>query len=210
MTELSIYGNPGTGNRYEDTRIGRVTNYNPSASRVTSHIHVASAEHRLARWFRSLQEEFRSDIRLQHTLDDIMRYHTRLPKTIGLEAKLQDGGFRPTDIAGAERSKRAFCKKMTRYQYFESAQRIDGYLFARIVHLFDTYVMPLIREGRPTDAIRQAVYEEVIMPVMEEVNTHGGDDRCLGYNEDDLYGMLYYLTGKCHINWADYDVHPRL
>lgn len=208
--KLNIEGHPGTGNRYEEAHMGRVTNYNPNASHVTNHIHMSPAEHRLARWFRSLQEEFRSDTRLQHRLDSIRRYRTRLPKAIGLEAKLTDGGFRPSDIASARRSQLAFSKKSTRYQYFESAQRIDGYLFAKVSHLFDTYVMPLIRRDSPLDTVRQAVYEQVITPVLEEVNTHGADDSCLCYDEDDLYGMLYYLTGNCHINWTDYDVHPRL
>ena len=97
-----------------------------------------------------------------------------------------------------------------RYQYFESAQRIDDYLFAKVCHLFDIYVMPLIREGKPLDIIRRMAYEQVVAPVVEEVNAHSGEDSCLAYNVDDIYGMLYYLTGKCHINWADYDLHPRL
>lgn len=41
---------------------------------------------------------------------------------------------------------------------------------------------------------------------MNELNENGAADACLCYNEDDIYGMLYYLTGNCHINWTDYDV----
>ena len=48
------------------------------------------------------------------------------------------------------------------------------------------------------------VYEKVVLPIIDEINANGSCDRQLCYNEDDIYGMLYYLTGKCHINWKDY------
>lgn len=207
---VNIKGNPGTDNAYTDVRMAQVGNYNPQARTVVNHLHASPGGHRLATLYDRLQEEYQGDERLQRRLDDIRRYRTRLPHTIGLEAKLRDGGFAPIDIADALRSKQAYSKKCTRYQYFESAQRIDGYLYARLSHLFDTYVMPLIREGRPLPEVRQTVYEQVIQPVMEQVDTCGAQDRCLCYTEDDLYGMLYYLTGNCHINWACYDIPPSL
>jgi hypothetical protein len=54
--------------------------------------------------------------------------------------------------------------------------------------------------------IKQAVSEQVIIPVMKELNENGEDDIYLCYTTDDILGMLYYLTGNCHINWANYDV----
>ena len=208
--DLNIQGDPGHGNSYADIHTGTVGNINPQATSVTNNYYLPGSEHRLTRWFRSLSQEFASDRRLCAKLHDLSRYRTRLPKTIGLEAKLRDGGFRPADVASALRSKQSFSKKATRYQYFESALRIDDYLFAKLCHLFDTYAMPLITEGRPLPLVRQAVYEQVITPLCEEIDRYGADDSCLHYTEDDLYGMLYLLTGKCHIDWTDYDVHPRL
>ena len=208
--EYKFKGNPGTGNTFQDTRMEQVANYNPNALQVTNNFQAPVTRHRLTKWYERLEEEARNNVRIQRKLGDLRRYHTRLPKTIGLEAKLQDAGFGRTEITSALRSKQAFSKKSMRYQYFESAQRIDDYLFAKVCHLFDIYVMPLIREGKPLDIIRRAAYEQVVGPVVEEVNTHSGEDSCLTYNVDDIYGMLYYLTGKCHINWADYDLHPRL
>ena len=43
-----------------------------------------------------------------------------------------------------------------------------------------------------------------IQVAIDEINANGSCDRQLCYNEDDIYGMLYYLTGKCYINWKDY------
>ncbi|HBE54506.1 MAG TPA: hypothetical protein DDW22_00040 [Prevotellaceae bacterium] len=206
----NIQGNLEHVKNYADIHAGTVGNLNPQATSVTNNYYLPGSEHRLTYWFRRLREEFAGDRRLSSKLDDLSRYRTRLPNTIGLEAKLRDGGFRPADIASAMRSKQAFSKQATRYQYFESALRIDDYLFAKLCHLFDTYAMPLITGGCPLPQVRQAVYERVITPVREEIDKYGAEDSCLHYGEDDLYGMLYLLTGKCHIDWADYDVHPRL
>lgn len=120
-----------------------------------------------------------------------------------MEAKLKDGGFSQSAIDKARRLKMYFAKKSTRFQYYESAQLIDGYLFAKLCQRFDTYILPNI-ESHPLCDIRQMVYEKVVLPIIDEINANGSCDRQLCYNEDDIYGMLYYLTGKCHINWKDY------
>ena len=199
--KLNVNGNPGTGNSYNETKIDNVDNYNPNAREVNNY--YTQSESRLGGWFRRLNDEINNDIRLQKKLDDIKRYRTKLPHTIGLEAKLKDGGFSQSAIDKARRLKMYFAKKSTRFQYYESAQLIDSYLFAKLCHRFDTYILPNI-EGHPLCDIRQMVYEKVVLPIIDEINTNGSCDRQLCYNEDDIYGMLYYLTGKCHINWKDY------
>jgi len=198
---FSVNGDPGTGNSFNDTRIRKVHNYNPNAREVNNY--YTQSESRLGAWFRRLDEEFNNDIRLQKKLDDIKRYRTKLRHTIGLEAKLADGGFSQSAIDKARRLKMYFAKKSMRFQYYESAQLIDCYLFAKLCHRFDTYILPYI-ESLPLCDIRQMVYEKVVLPIIDEINANGSCDRQLCYNENDIFGMLYYLTGKCHINWKDY------
>ena len=199
--KLDVNGDPGTGNSYNEAKIDKVDNYNPNAREVNNY--YTQSESRLGAWFRRLDEEFNNDIRLQKKLDDIKRYRTKLRHTIGLEAKLEDGGFSQSAIDKARRLKMYFAKKSTRFQYYESAQLIDSYLFAKLCQRFDTYILPNI-ESHPLCDIRQMVYEKVVLPIIDEINANGSYDRQLCYNEDDIYGMLYYLTGKCHINWKDY------
>ena len=139
-------------------------------------------------------------------MDDIMRYRTKLRHTIGLEQKLLDGGFPKKAIDKARRQKQSYAKKATKYQYYEMANKIDNYIFAIVSDHFDREVLPLIEDEKPLREINQAVYDKVILPVMEELNTVGDSDTCLCYTLDDVFGMLYYLTGNCHINWAIYDV----
>lgn len=204
--EVNINGNPGTGNRYEDVKLAQVGSYNPNAKEV--HIHQPAAEHnnRLVTWLRKLQEQVDNDIQIQEKMDRIRRYHTKLPRTLGLKRKLQDGGFTKTAIDKACRLKQGYAKKATKYQYYEMANRIDDYLFAIVSNHFDIYILPLIKAEKPLEEINQAVYEKVIKPVVNELNVNGAEDTCLCYTIDDIFGMLYYLTGNCHINWAIYDV----
>ena len=197
---LNVKGNPGTGNSFNDTNIRKVDNYNPNAREVNNY--YTQSESRLEGWFLGLNEEIKNDIRLQKKLDDIKRYRTKLPHTIGLEAKLKDGGFSQSAIDKARRLKMYFAKKSTRFQYYESAQLIDSYLFAKLCNRFDTYILPNI-ESQPLSEINQMVYEMVVQPIVDEINANGSCDRQLCYNEDDIYGMLYYLTGNCHINWKE-------
>ena len=204
--ELNIKGDPGKGNRYEDVRMENVCSYNPAAKKVIINQTSIAPQSRLASWFARLQEDFKNDVRLQKKMDDIMRYRTKLRHTIGLEQKLLDGGFPKKAIDKARRQKQSYAKKATKYQYYEMANKIDNYLFAIVSDHFDREVLPLIEDEKPLREINQAVYDKVILPVMEELNTVGDSDTCLCYTLDDVFGMLYYLTGNCHINWAIYDV----
>lgn len=199
---LNVEGDPGTGNSYNKTKIDKVGNYNSNVRDVYNNYYTQS-ESRLGGWFRRLNEEINNDIRLQKKLDDIKCYRTKMRHTIGLEAKLKDGGFSQSAIVKAQRLKMYFAKKSMRFQYYESAQRIDIYLFAKICHRFDTYILPNI-ESLPLIEINQMVYEMVVRPIVDEINANGSCDRHLCYTEDDIFGMLYYLTGNCHINWKEY------
>lgn len=199
---LNVEGDPGTGNSYNKTKIDKVGNYNSNVRDVYNNYYTKS-ESRLGGWFRRLNEEINNDIRLQKKLDDIKCYRTKMRHTIGLEAKLKDGGFSQSAINKARRLKMFFAKKSMRFQYYESAQRIDIYLFAKICHRFDTYILPNI-ESQPLSEINQMVYEMVVRPIVDEINANGSCDRHLCYTEDDIFGMLYYLTGNCHINWKEY------
>lgn len=204
--ELNIKGDPGKGNCYEDVRMEHVGSYNPAAKKVIVNQTSIAPQSRLASWFARLQEDFKNDVRLQKKMDDIMRYRTKLRHTIGLEQKLLDGGFPKKAIDKARRQKQSYAKKATKYQYYEMANKIDNYLFAIVSDHFDREVLPLIEDEKPLREINQAVYDKVVVPVMEELNTVGDSDTCLCYTLDDVFGMLYYLTGNCHINWAIYDV----
>ena len=95
--DLTIKGNPGTGNKYNDVRLGHAGSYNPAAKDV-HHYYLAPepAESRLSTWFRKLAEEFRNDEKLRRKLDDIKRYKTVLTRHAGWTENSRTAVLPPT------------------------------------------------------------------------------------------------------------------
>ena len=77
--------------------------------------------------------------------------------------------------------------------------------FSLISTNFDIYVYPLILENQSKKYILEILNEKVIQPILEILNKEGAEDNYLNYNANDIFGMVYFLTGKCHLNWKDYD-----
>lgn len=70
---------------------------------------------------------------------------------------------------------------------------------------FETYILPLINNQASKDDILKEVVIKVVEPVLDLINIEGECDEFLNYNAEDIFGMIYYLTGQCHLNWINYD-----
>jgi hypothetical protein len=160
---------------------------------------------RFSKRFEKLNSEVANNERFAGILDDLKYYITKLDG-IDMPTKLNDGGFSSGEILAATRKKEKYAKKLEKNKFFESAQWIDSQLFAKIKMDFETYVeKPLIYKGASKDIILKTIVEKVITPILDLINIEGENDEILNYNAEDIFGMIYYLTGKCHINWKDYD-----
>ena len=157
------------------------------------------------RKFQKLAKEIEQDQRYEKTIDDLEYYNTILDGSLGLEQKLQDGGCLKSEIDRALRQKLKFAKKQEKYKYYESAQYINSHLFAEILLKFEDYVKPLIYNHANKVEVFKAVSNDVIHPILDKLNIEGVDDDYLCYDAEDVYGMVYYLTGICHINWKNYE-----
>lgn len=166
---------------------------------------ILSKKTRFSKRFEKLNEEVASDVKYEGVMDSLKHYLTKLDG-IDMPTKLKDGGFSENEIIKATRRKEKYAKKLEKNLFFESAQWIDSQLFAKIMIDFETYIeLPLINKGANKDDILTAVVENVINPVLHLINVEGENDDVLNYSLEDVFGMVYYLTGKCHINWKDYD-----
>jgi hypothetical protein len=159
---------------------------------------------RLGQRFKKLKEEVEKDIRYNDFIEDFRRYNTELDG-ISMPQKLKDGGFDTKEIERATYRKHLYSKKLEKNILYESAQLIDLELFAMINIKFETYVEPLIKTNTPLPEIKISVSENVIDPIFKMINQDGQDDTFLNYNVEDIYGMIFFLTGKCHLTWANYD-----
>lgn len=159
---------------------------------------------RFSKRFEKLNKEVASDERYEGIMDSL-KYYLTSRDGIDMPTKLQDGGFNQNEIIEATRKKEKFAKRLELNKFFESAQWIDSQLFGKIKMDFQAFVLPLVNSGISKDEIFKELVLKVIYPVLDLINVEGENDEVLNYNADDIFGMVYYLTGQCHLNWKNYD-----
>ena len=202
--DLNVTGDPGQGNSYNETTLQHVDSFNPTATTVTNNYNYSSNSSRLASDFERLRQEILKGVK-QETIEELKYYITKLPGTRSAEEKLTDGGFKTSFIREAIRLKDLYARRATMYQDYPSAQQINLDLFSRIRHEFDDTIFPIIEGGADLSSVMQQIRTKIVNPIMQLLNENGAYDEHLHYSEDHIYGMIYYLTGMCHLNWKDYD-----
>lgn len=160
---------------------------------------------RFSKRFEKLNEEVLNDERYEGVMDSLKKYLTKLDG-ISMPEKLEDGGFTEKEILKATIRKDKYAKQLEKNKFYESSQWIDSQLFAKIMIEFETHAeLPLINNGADKNQILHTVVEKVIKPILDLINIEGENDTFLNYTLEDVFGMVYYLTGKCHINWKNYN-----
>jgi hypothetical protein len=117
---------------------------------------------------------------------------------IGLEQKLIDG-HRDSLIEYAKEVKERFHKKLLKTsQYSLAAQEINAYILFKIRACFMGEIYELICNDTPIQQINFLITERIIKPTMAELGLN-----IFQYTDDDIRGMIYFLTGNCHIKWSN-------
>jgi hypothetical protein len=115
---------------------------------------------------------------------------------IGLEKKLQNGSFNE-NVELAETLKEMFYRKVEHFRFSKSAQKIFLYVMANVMSLFHTKIYQLICNDTAHDIIMSKIQDEIVDVLSQKL----GENILEIYN-DCILGMLYYLTGNCHIKWS--------
>lgn len=119
----------------------------------------------------------------------------RRSAVIGLENKLIKGG-RGDLVDDAIEKKDHFAKRLSRSQLNPRRQWIYLYILQKIKATFDSSIRPLIKSKAGSEVIDVAIYHYIVDRVYSEVI---GSDSTI--DQDTISGMLYFLTGKCHLVW---------
>jgi hypothetical protein len=175
-----------------------------NAGNVEGNVYLSSKT-RFAKRFEKLNHEVANNVRYEEIMDSLKNYLTKLDGNLDMPTKLRDGNFNESEIIRATKRKENYAKQLERNKFFESAQWIDSQLFARIKMEFEAHIEPLINNGSSKDEIVREVAIKVVNPMLDLINIEGENDEFLNYNAEDIWGMVYYLTGQCHINWKNYD-----
>lgn len=196
--DLKVDGNPGQGNTFQEHTYKHIDDYYDHPT-----IYHQEQSTRLATDFENLRKEILKEV-TQETIEELKYYITELPGTKPFEEKLTDGGFSEDSIQEATRLKELYRKRAQMYRNYPSAQQINLDLLSSIKNSFYAYIFPLIEDGTPLRTVMQQIRERIVVPTKELLNKNGMYDDKLRYNEDHIYGMIYYLTGMCHLNWTVY------
>jgi len=174
-----------------------------NAANIEGNVYL-SKKTRFAKRFEKLNIEVASDERYEGIMESL-KYYLTSRDGIDMPTKLQDGGFKESEIIEATRKKEKYAKRLELNKFFESAQWIDSQLFGKIKMDFEAFILPLVNGGATKDELLKEVVLKVVQPILDLINIEGENDEVLNYNADDIFGMVYYLTGQCHLNWKNYD-----
>lgn len=114
----------------------------------------------------------------------------------GVKTKLGKAGY-DNLLEFALVTKEMFVKKLTEFQFSKSAQEMQCLLLAEVYTRFHHFVWPALCEGQGQGAVQALVQQFIINPVSEMLG-----ENVLDIYTDELTGMVYFLTGNCHIRWA--------
>lgn len=117
-------------------------------------------------------------------------------EVIGLEEKLRLGG-REKLIHYALDLKDKFHRKLFKTsQYSMIAQDINVYLLTKVRRGFMMEIYSMICKNESEEKINMLITERIIKPVQADLGIN-----IFKYNEEDIMGMIFFLTGNCHIKW---------
>ena len=119
---------------------------------------------------------------------------TRPRKIIGLEAKLQAGG-RADLVEDAIYLEGKFTRRLAQGQHSPSTIEMFVHCLSQINLSFSTWIYPLMQSSGK-QGVDAAIKFYVIDPIYEELTSVD-----CSLSVDLVRGMLYFLTGKCHVVW---------
>lgn len=161
---------------------------------------MAKRDTALSRLYRDLRAEVEGDQVLTEYISQL-KIFTRTVKNetvIGLDGKLTAAG-RAEEIDMAMEMKEMIYGQLRENLFSRVFQLIYATLMGKIFEEFQHWIKPAIDAGMPKAEIDALVYARIITPIAAEL------DECDGCTEPPLQtvrGMVYFLTGNCHIKWS--------
>ena len=146
----------------------------------------------------TLKRELRDNKEIQSILPALGHYMSLVDRddVIGLEEKLRAAN-RDQEIEEALGKKEIIAKRLHKHSTYRSAQEIYILVLGNILERFKAYVTPLIESGAPDAEIKICIFENVVNPTMNMM-----EQNALKIYWDEIWGMIYFLTGNCHIKWS--------
>ena len=159
---------------------------------------VNSAAAFIAKLTQKYRQEMENNVEFRQTIEKLEHYQNQVSDepALTLEEKLRNGG-REDLITFALRTKQMFAKKLAKHSLSESAQEIHAFLLAEVFSRYHQQVYPHVCKGATIAAVNSLIQTQIIEPLQGILG-----ENLLGHYADEINGMLYFLTGTCHIKWT--------
>lgn len=137
------------------------------------------------------------DEELIDIIEDLADLITQNPDrpVIGLENKLELGGR--TDLfPRANRLKGRFARRVAKHQMSMSEQQVYIQILDAINTIWHSVIKPSITEGKSDSEIDALILDSLVSPIHQAIVRFD-----YTVTTELVSGMLYFLTGKCHVDW---------
>jgi hypothetical protein len=149
--------------------------------------------------YNKFQEEKNSNPELKELCEELDYFNSQIANEsiVGLDNKLIAGN-REKIISYAKNVKEKFHKKLMKTSQFSNvAQDINVYILSKVRRSFMMEIYTLICNNESEEKINLLITERIINPLKVELGLN-----LFKYDEDDIMGMIFFLTGNCHIKWT--------
>jgi len=146
-----------------------------------------------------IKKSHRGDEKLVDIIDDLTELITKHPgrQIIGLEKKLENGK-RSDLFKRASLLKNKFSRRVAKNQMSITEQQVYIQILSAINTTWYSSINPRILAGATNDEIDKLIYEEIIKPIHQAIVRFD-----ITVTSETVSGMLFFLTGKCHVIWGE-------
>ncbi|WP_024299169.1 ABC-three component system protein [Methylomicrobium lacus] len=139
----------------------------------------------------------RGEDKLVEILDDLVEYITDHPerKIVGLQKKLENGN-RHDLFARASFLKNKFARRVAKNQMSVTEQQVYIQILSAINTTWYQIIHPKIISGSNNHEVDQLIFDNLIKPIHQAIVRFDST-----ITSETVCGMLYFLTGKCHLIW---------
>lgn len=143
----------------------------------------------------SYKKELESNECVYEILDELSHYSNAKSEIRDLGVKLGDAGFDYL-LEDGKALKELVSKLIVKNQNYRSAQKIIIYLLAEVESIFNCEIKPKLLDVRGECEVK-ALFR---MHLEKEINDKLGENVLDVYHRQ-INGMVYFLTGNCHLEW---------
>jgi len=144
-----------------------------------------------------IKKTLSEDTNVVNIIEELADFITENPhrSVIGLEMKLEKGN-RQDLKEKAKLYKNRFERRVAKDQMALAEQYVYVQVLAMIRTIWDSKIKPLIDIDASNVSVDSAIFSELIEPVHKAIVRY---DALV--TSELVSGMLYFLTGKCHLEW---------